>query len=269
MDPIKNMGQQPVVGESRQIRTLMAFSLLCFACGCAGLGEYNPATGRNEVVFLSTQEEVALGKQSHTEFMQEMKLSKDPLLLEQINRIGPKIAAVSDRQDYTYQFYIVEGDDLNAFTTPGGNIYVYTGLVHAMQTDDRIAGVVAHEIGHCAAKHVAKKFQKALGYNIIYAIALSASGDNRQLVELGAGTLMSLAMSAYSRKDEYEADILGVKYTTLAGFDPKGLIESFEILKAKEKGPKVPTLLSTHPHTDDRINALKEEVALAPYKYRR
>ena len=258
-----------MVGTRRQIRTVGICLVAFLFSGCAGLGAYNPATGKNEVIFLSTKEEIALGRQSHTEFMEEIALSKDSVLWEQINRIGPRLAQVSDRQDYSYQFYLVEGDDLNAFTTPGGNIYVYTGLMRALKTDDRIAGVIAHEIGHCAAKHVAKKFQKALGYNLIYSIALTAAGDgNRQLVESGSGALMKLAFSAYSRKDEYEADRLGVKYTTLAGFNPHGLIEGFQILQSQEQGPQTLTILRTHPQTKDRITALKNEVALAAHKYR-
>ena len=260
-----------MVGRSRQIRSLICVMSIVLFSGCAGLTSYNPATGRNELVLLSTKEENALGLQSHKELMQNMKISKNPILTAQLDRIGARIAAVSDRQDYTYNFYVIEGDDFNAFTTPGGHVYVYEGLMKALKTDDRIAGVVAHEVGHCAAKHVAKKFQKALGYNLLYNVAVTAaSGSSAQsVVQLGSGTVMKLAMSAYSRKDEYEADRLGVKYATLAGYDPNGLVEGFQVLQAAEKGPQVPTIFRTHPHTHDRIDALKPEVLTAPQKYRK
>ena len=258
-----------MVGIRRQIRTLAFILGLLVFTGCAGLMEYNPATGHKELIFLSTKEEVALGAQSHKELMQHMKLAEDPALWAQLNRIGARLAKVSDRQDYPYKFYLIQGKDLNAFTTPGGNIYIYTALMKTLQTDDRIAGVLAHEIGHCAAKHVAKKYQKALGYNLIYNIAMAAvgNGSSKEIVQIGSGPLMNLIFSAYSRKDEYEADKLGVKYATLAGYDPHGLLEALQILLAKEKGPEAPAILSTHPPTKERIAALKTEVALAKYKY--
>ena len=173
------------------------------------------------------------------------------------------MAQVSDRQDYEYQFFLLDKDALNAFTIPGGRIYIYSGLVSKLNSDDEIAAILAHEIGHCAAKHVIKKFQAAVGYNLLGSLILSRiekSAQAQRIAALSSNTVMQIVFSAYSRRDEYEADELGLKYMDLAGYDLNGMVRTFEFLKKEARGSQIPLWLRTHPFLEDRIIAVKEEI---------
>ncbi len=232
---------------------------------------YNSATGHNEFIMIPTSEEVAMGRTTHQSIIRQNKLSTDQALIERVNTIGQKLARISDRQDYKYYFFVIEADDLNAFTTPGGNIYIYTGLLKKLTTDDQIASVLAHEMGHCAARHTIKKFQASLGYNLIGNLILNQLQMGqyaKQLTVLGSGAVMSLVFSAYSRHDEYEADRLGVKYMVLAGYDPVGSVQALEVLKREIKNDKqTPLILRSHPYLEDRIELVKKEIINVRARY--
>ncbi len=231
--------------------------------GCASLGTYNPATGRKEFIFISTPEEVSLGNDLHQQLSQQFKISDQGKDKERINRIGQRLARVSDRQDYTYQFFLIEKDEMNAFTTPGGRIYVFSGLINKLTSDDQIASVLAHEIGHCAARHTIKKFQAALGYNLIGSIILGQVGEGaKEIASMSTNMVMNIVFSAYGRRDEYEADRLGIKYLHQAGYDPDATIVTLQTLQRESKGVGAPTVLRSHPHIPDRIEAAKREIQL-------
>jgi len=241
--------------------TAVIFLITVFCNGCASLGTYNPATGRSEFIFISTPEEISLGEQVHRELESQFEFSDLPDDLSRVERVGQRVAGVSDRQDYDYRFFVIEKDELNAFTTPGGRIYVYTGLLDKMASDDQVASVLAHEIGHCAARHTVKKYQAALGYDLIGNIVLSRVSEGaQQAASLSSGVLMNLVFSSYSRRDEYEADRLGIKYMGLSGYDPDASIETLEILERESKGGGAPLILRSHPHLSDRIRAAREEI---------
>jgi len=234
-----------------------------FLMGCASLGTYNTATGRREIIVIPTGEEVLMGEDIHRKLLREFRLSPDQAKLKRLKRVGSRVSQVSDRQDYQYRFFLIEKDELNAFTTPGGNIYVFTGLLDRLKTDDELSAVLAHEVGHCAARHTVKKFQAALGYDLIGTIVFKSVPMEEQaqrIAALSTNVLMSLVFSAYSRRDEYEADRLGLKYMDLAGYDPDGMIQAFQILEEESKGPDVPLILRTHPYLKDRIEAAKKEI---------
>ncbi|MCH7590548.1 M48 family metalloprotease [PVC group bacterium] len=231
--------------------------------GCASLGTYNPATGRNEFIFISTPEEISLGNSIHRQLTKQFRISNQTAADERIHRIGRHLAQVSDRRDYQYHFFLVEKDEMNAFTIPGGRIYIFSGLIDKLTSDDQIASVLAHEIGHCAARHTVKKFQAALGYNLISSIVLrKIGGGAQQIASMSSNMIMNIVFSAYGRQDEYEADRLGIKYLHLAGYDPKASIETLEILQREPKGDGAPLVLRSHPYLSDRIDAVKEEIRL-------
>ena len=236
--------------------------IICLLFLITGCATYNPATGRNELIFIGTDTEIMLGDDFHRQISSQYKFSQEAVKTDRLKRIGQRLAQVSDRQDYAYQFFLIEHKELNAFTIPGGRIYLFSGLYDRLKTDDQIAAVLAHEIGHCAARHTIKKFQAALGYNALMNIALGRIGSEgaRQVASISANTIMNLASSAYGRRDEYEADRLGLKYMHLAGHDLEGMIQSFQILEQESKGSRPPLILSTHPYIDDRITAVRNEI---------
>jgi len=240
---------------------VLSLFLLFTVTGCASLGTYNPATGRKEFIFISTPEEISLGNNLHQQLSQQFELSDQGKDYERINRIGQRLARVSDRQDYKYQFFLIKKDELNAFTTPGGRIYVFSGLIDKLTSDDQIASVLAHEIGHCAARHTVKKFQAAMGYDLIGSIILGQVGEGaKEIASMSSNMIMGLVFSAYGRQDEYEADRLGIKYLHQAGFDPDATIVTLQILQQESKGVGAPTVLRSHPHIPDRIEAAKREI---------
>jgi len=238
---------------------LIAFSL----SGCASLGTYNPATGKNEFILISTPEEIALGNNIHKKLADQYEFSNETVPLQRLDKIGQKLAKISDRQDYQYQFFLIDKDEMNAFTTPGGRIYVFSGLMKKLTSDDQIASVLAHEIGHCAARHTVKKFQAAMGYNLIGSIVLGQiGGQAKQLASMSSNMIMNIVFSAYGRKDEYEADRLGIKYMHSAGYDLQAIVETLETLDRESKGVGAPLVLRSHPHLPDRITAAKKEITL-------
>jgi len=224
--------------------------------GCTTI--YNSATGNRETLFIDTQAEVNLGKGMARQISVEMKLLDDPVKRKRLEAIGNKIAAVSDRRDLSYHFNIVKDKEFNAFAIPGGTVYVNYGLMDAA-SDDELAAVLAHEVGHIAARHSVKRLQAALGYQLISSVALGLSGGGQILQAVDV--VFNVVVLGYSRKDEYLADKLGVKYAKAAGFNPYGMVTFFQKLKAEGKntGPSL-VFLSSHPPIDERIKQAEKEI---------
>jgi len=236
--------------------------------GCANIGTYNPATGHREFILISSRQEVAMGNDIHRQLESEYKIVENGPLAEKVRRIGSDVAAVADRQEFEYQFYLIDKDEMNAFTVPGGRIYVFKGLAEKLKTDDAIAAVLAHEVGHNTAKHSVKKFQTALGYSLLSYIffkQLHMKENTRRIAALGTGVLSSIIFAAYSRQDEYQADMLGLRYMSLAGYNPQGMVDAFEILEAEKQRGGEPEFLRTHPHLEDRIKRAKQLIETKGY----
>ena len=178
-----------------------------------------------------------------------------------VQTIGHRLASVSDRQDLRYQFGVIQEKTPNAFTLPGGAIYVHTGILDRA-TDDELASVIAHEIGHVAARHVAKHIQADLGFTAALQLA-RAIGVGPESARV-AGSIYDLFSRGFSRQDELEADRLAIRYLQKAGHNPWALVSFFEKLQAEEPpGPLDQALVwqSTHPLTSERIAQAKKELA--------
>ena len=226
--------------------------------GCVTV--YNPATQRNESLLIDTPTEVSLGRDMDISLQNKMKMLNDSLMQARLDAIGKRVALVSDRQDLKYYFRIVSDKEFNAFAIPGGFIYVNSGLMQAA-SDDELACVLAHEIGHIAAKHSVKKLQATLSYNILMSIIVGATGE-KTIAQLVDVFVFNPATLAYSRQDELLADKLAVRYAKRAKFNPYGMVTFFEKLKKeKEKTPQLRIeIFSSHPDMDERIKKVKEEI---------
>jgi len=212
----------------------------------------------------NTAQEVSLGQEMDQEVQKKLVIVHDPEMEYRLNSIGSKVAAVSDRQDLVYYFRIVKDNRLNAFSMPGGFVYVNTALMRSA-TDDELAGVLSHEIGHIAAKHGIKQLQAMLGYQAIMGIALGMGTESN--LQDSLDIIFNLGSLGYSRKDEFFADKLAVKYTKKAGYDPNGLVTFFGKLKkeAQEKGSGFNLLfLSSHPPINERIKNIEQEISSNP-----
>ncbi|MBU1148212.1 MAG: M48 family metalloprotease, partial [Candidatus Omnitrophica bacterium] len=225
---------------------ILAFFLIF--SGCATI--YNPATGQKEFIFITTPTEVSIGKAVSAKVASQYKISNDSEKNNRVREIGRKIAEVSDRKDLVYNFYVIEENDLNAFTSPGGYLYINSGLMDKA-TDDELACVIGHEVGHVAARHIAKKMQTQIGYTVLMNIAMRKAGLKD--MQTAASISYNLIMLGYSRGDELLADRLGVKYAHKAGYDPYAMISFLKKLKDSSKNDIGPVFLRSHPYASDRI----------------
>ena len=231
---------------------------IAFICGCATI--YNPATGKQELILIDTRQETSLGRTISRQIEAEKPLLKNADEVARLRRIGGKIARASDRQDLKYHFNIIDDKELNAFSLPGGFIYVNSGLMD-IATDDELACVLAHEAGHIAARHSVKKLQTALGYQIIISLAFKNASaiDTRRALDI----IYSVISLGYSRADERLADKLAVRYSYRAGFNPRAMISFLKKLKKEQEKQGTSyhlALLSSHPAIDERIKNTKEEI---------
>ncbi|MBC7796588.1 MAG: M48 family metalloprotease [Pyrinomonadaceae bacterium] len=209
----------------------------------------------------SQSKEVSLGRQYSAEIERQLKLVNDPLITEYVNRVGQNIVNHSDAK-VPFTIKVVDSDEVNAFALPGGYFYVNKGLILAADNESELAGVMAHEIGHVAARHVVESNgkQNAIGLGILAGTILTG-GIAGQLLYNTQGLLQGLLGSQFSRDAEREADRLGVQYMYAAGYDPNGMTTMFEKLMAQDKRPKgkkpgtITKLFSTHPQTTDRRGA--------------
>ncbi len=240
---------------------LLIAALLAAALGAGCTTIYNPATGRQETV-IGTPVEIALGNLAKAQMgLFSLQMGRvDPAQMGRVQRIGARVARASDRQDVPYQFGVIQDKTLNAFTLPGGTIYVNSGLA-AKATDDELAAVLGHEVGHVAARHAAKHLQADLGFAVLVHIA-GAAGAGEGAVQV-ADSLYGLFSNGYSRRDELEADRLGIKYSARSGYDPEGMVTFFEKMLEEEPEDAMDRAASwrrTHPLASDRIAEAKKEL---------
>lgn len=179
---------------------------------------------------------------------------KEPYLEKYINALGDSLAKESHRTDIDYHFYIVDTDEVNAFAAPGGFVFVTRGLMETMDSEEELASVVGHEIGHVAAKHGAKQVKKM---PLVIVGSLALANNANETTQRIVGTVFSLMQLHYSREDEYQADTLGVEYAYDAGYDPDGMISFFKKLEEEHPTGKLGRMdvaFSSHPKTPSRIS---------------
>ena len=214
----------------------------------------------------SVRQQIELGQAAAKEVQKEYKVlpESDPRVRE-VRRLGAQIVAQipeRERKDrpFVYSFDVIESKDLNAFALPGGPIYIYTGLLDQLKTEDAVAGILAHEVVHIRNQHWASAYADNTKRRLGIALILGAVNAGDVAFDV-AGLADDLAFTLpYSRRHETEADRVGYDMMVAAGYNPTGLINVMEILKAASKGRGGPEWLSTHPDTDRRIAALKDRL---------
>ncbi len=217
----------------------------------------------------SQQKEVQFGRQLAAEVEKEMKLVDDPLVTEYVNRVGQNIVNHSDAK-VPFTIKVVDSDEVNAFALPGGFFYVNKGLLLAADNESELAGVMAHEIGHVAARHAMENQGKGtlINYAALAGMILGGPIIGNVLYNGGGSLLQGLAMLKFSRGAEVEADKLGVQYMYAAGYDPNGMATMFEKLSVmnKKKPGKLTKLFATHPESLERRDASLALAARFPEK---
>ena len=239
---------------------ILPFIVFLLVLSCART--YDPLTGKTVYTLLPPQEEIKIGRMYLPLAVdQNDGRYPDKEVQDYIQRLGQKIAQHTPRK-LDYRFYVVNTKEINAFALPGGFIFVNRGLILALDKEDQLAGVLAHELAHVNARHHARFLEKMYGMNILLSIAGIFAYQTRygdvlmQFGKIGA-QLLSLR---WSREHETEADSFGVRFSYDAGYDPRGLLETFKIFKKLEK-IKQPEWLLTHPLPDTRIKNVKKLIS--------
>lgn len=229
----------------------------------------NP-TGGSDFVLMSEEDELQLGARMHPQIIQQYGIYRDQGLQNYVNNIGQKLAAVSHRPNIKYRFTVLDDDQVNAFATPGGYIYITRGIMAYLDSEAELAAIIGHEIGHVTARHAVRQHGKS---SIVRAISAVAG----MLTPLQSGSVLTgyvggALLSGFGRKAELQADGLGAEYLAKAGYDPESIIdvlrvmkqkELFEVERARQEGRKAQVyhgIFATHPDNDTR---LKEVVGAA------
>jgi predicted Zn-dependent protease len=223
----------------------------------------NRNINKGSINFISLEKEIALGRQLSAEIERQVKLIDDPTITEFVNRVGQNLVRNSDAK-VPFTIKVVESDEINAFALPGGFFYVNSGLILAADDESELAGVMAHEIAHVAARHGTEQQSKAELVNFASIPLIFMGGVGGFALRQAAGLLIPMQFLQFSRKDESEADYLGLQYLYRSGYDPGAAVSFFEKLQAKEsaKPGSVSKLFSTHPPTGDRIENSKKNIEL-------
>lgn len=216
----------------------------------------------------SQEKEMAIGRQLAMEVEQQAKMVDDPIVTEYINRVGQNIVLHSDAK-VPFTIKVIDSDEVNAFALPGGYFFVNKGLILAADNEAELAGVMAHEIAHVAARHAMENQGKGtfMQFGLLAGILLSG-GIAGSVLQNTAGLTQALAFSKFSRSAEVEADKLGVQYLYASGYDPTAMSTMFEKLASqnKKKPGTISKLFSSHPPSLERRDDSLELVARFPEK---
>ncbi len=216
---------------------------------------------------MSHEEEARLGRQVLQMLRKEAQFVEDPEVVGYVAEVGRRLIAHIGPHYFPFKFYVIKDESLNAFAVPGGYIFVNTGLLEEIDREDELAGVLAHELAHVQARHLAKRIEKLTRLNLASAAVtivglLLGRGEMGQAIAVTSGALAATKALSYSRADEEEADRLGFQYLTAAGYDPRGFIEVFNKIVRHRwlLSENVPSYLLTHPGTAERITYLESMI---------
>ena len=262
-----SLGVRGLAGLSAITTTGLAAGLLSSLTGCYRA----PGTARDQLIFFSEEKELQFGLQAYREVLREARLSENPEVTEMVQRVGQRIAKAANKPEYQWEFAVIEEDKMiNAFCLPGGKVAVFTGILKVTKDDTGLATVIGHEVAHALQRHGVERMSRSIIDQIaqLGAIGAAASGH------AGGGAIQGL-LGAYgvnvslpfNRKQESEADYVGLRLMAEAGYDPRQAVPFWERMSGCPRQmigkvcfrsqQAVPEFLSTHPSDVTRINQIE------------
>ncbi len=214
-----------------------------------------------KVNFYSLEKEIALGKQLASEVERQAKIINDPVIAEYVNRVGQNLVRNSDAK-VPFTIKVIDSEEVNAFALPGGFFFVNSGLILKADNEAELAGVMAHEIGHVAARHGTRQATRGEIAQLGMIPLIFMGGWTGYGIYQAASVLVPVGFLKFSRAFESEADMLGLEYMYKAGYDPTAFVDFFEKIETleKRKPGTMAKVFSTHPMTDDRIRAAQKNI---------
>jgi beta-barrel assembly-enhancing protease len=255
------------VSRSRLLVALFAAAIALL--GYFGSSVFNPVTQEKQhVAGITPEQEVALGLQAAPEMAQQFGgEDPDPELQARVKRVGERLVGKSaaGKTPYQFQFHVLnDPETINAFALPGGQVFITEGLLRRLKTEGQLAGVLGHEMGHVVARHGAEHIAKQQLTQGLTGAAVLATYDPNDPNSRGSAAVAAmigqLVNMRFGRQDELEADRLGVRLSSEAGYDPRSLIALMKILQESSQGNRPPEFFSTHPNPENRIQRIEAAI---------
>ena len=217
------------------------------------------------ITLVSAEQEVEIGKQADAQIRKETPELRDAETVAYVRTLGRALTAHAGGPKYPYSFTVADYREINAFALPGGPVWIHRGILHAATNESQVASVVAHEIAHISQRHSASQLTKAMMANWGLGMlgAMLGNDGGATAARAAAAFLANGMFLKFGRDAEREADRIGLQMMTKAGWDGRGMVELFEILRLEQKRDpmRVEAFFSTHPPPQDRIDQLKRDVA--------
>jgi predicted Zn-dependent protease len=249
------------------LRAASALAAVPFVAALAACST-NPATGRTQFDLLSREQEIAIGAEATPGLIQEFGGQIPSADIQAyVNEVGHRVAATVEPEyaDIPWEFHAVNSPIINAFALPGGQVFITRGMLEAMDNEAQLAGVLAHEIGHVTARHVNERVSQQTGIGLGGAVIGAVIGDggiSSQVAQAASQIGGDLLLRSFSRDQEHEADQLGLRYMTRAGYSAEGMLQVMQILESQGGGG--PEWLSTHPNPGSRMEDIRKRMAEYP-----
>src|ERR1700747_3273432 len=247
------------------VAVLAAFSLLSANAWAKDKKDDPEEIGNRDVGkgvnWYSIEKEIAIGKQLAQQVERQAKIIDDPVIAEYVNRVGQNLVRNSDAK-VPFTIKVIDSEDVNAFALPGGFFFVNSGLILKADTEAELAGVMAHEIAHVAARHGTRQATRGEVMNLASIPLIFMGGWAGYGIREAASILVPVGFLRFSRAFESEADLLGLEYMYKTGYDPTAFVDFFEKIESLEKTKPgaISKLFSSHPPTEDRIKAAQTNI---------